>query len=277
MSLLPYAVQAVQRGHWVFPVQPGDKTPHRLYPNQPYTVKWSELATNDLNTVIEWWGLSPMANIGIAAKQSGLLIIDCDMPKDGSDRDGMTALVDLCITYGVPVADLESTHQVRTGSGGLHIYYRWPPEIRASQASLIKGLVDIRCNGGQRGGYVLGPGSKTTSGEYAVELDAPVQDAPPWLLALCREQERAEPLFVRPRGTGSLSGLVRTVEQAPDGNLNNALLWAARAAAGDGIPIEDAIDQLGTAYVQSHGRGGERQAEWTIRSGYKLQQRKGIG
>lgn len=288
MNLIGAAVAAVQQGFSVFPCNPAgtrcpqsgdviDKQPHLLRPDAPYKIRWSEEATRDLDRVIEIWTWSPSANIAIACKPSGLLVVDCDVPKDGTGPDGTYALTDLCVAQGGTVESLDATRHVVTGSGGLHVYYRWPDGIQASQASLVKGLVDVRGNGGEHGGYVLAPGSVTTSGAYTADTAFPIAGAPPWLVELCRDKPRPArpaPLFAQPRGAGSIAGLVRAVESAPDGDLNAMTFWAARGACSDGIAIEEAVDRLGDAYVTANGRGGMRQAEATIRSAYRNQQRK---
>lgn len=79
--------------------------------------------------------------------------------------------------------------------------------------------------------------------------------------------------FPQPK-SANFSGLVDTVRTAPDGNLNNSLLWAARAMCADGGSEEECIDLLAPTYVNCNGRGGYRQAEQTIRSAYRLQGRK---
>ncbi|MFJ2200829.1 bifunctional DNA primase/polymerase [Streptomyces violaceusniger] len=297
----PYALQAWARGFHVFPVEPYEKTPHTLYPGQPYTLRWSEAATNELDRVTEYWKRWPNANIGIACKPSSLLVVDCDMPKRayqlrGSryaelhDRlgplvDGTDVFRHICESLGQDWAESTRTYRVCTGSMGCHYYYSWPDTMRPprapepSQASIVKGLVDVRSGGGERGGYVLGNGSVTTKGPYWAENDRPIRVAPPWLVALCRdgvEPFRAAPAvpFRRPGRTGNLSGLVATVEGATRGNRNQALLWAARSACADGTPVEHAIGALSGAYTAVGGDGGARQAEQTIRSAYRLQGRK---
>lgn len=301
MNLTEYAVKAWQKGFCVFPVNPMgtvcpqsgeviDKQGHLVQPDKPYKIKWSEAATDDLDRILEIWRWSPEANIGVPAQLSGLLVVDCDIAKKayilkdtpyeelhktlGPLVDGSDVLRVICEEHGGSWEELQDTYRVCTGSMGLHLYFRWPVWLKASQASLVKGVLDIRCNGGDKGGYVLGAGSETTKGPYVAENDKPVRDAPPWLVELCRErpkQPRPVSPFAQPRASGAISGLIDTVTNAPDGNLNNSLLWASRAACGDGIPIEKAIEELGAAYVNAHGRGGQRQAESTIKSGYKLQ------
>ncbi|MEU6674837.1 bifunctional DNA primase/polymerase [Streptomyces sp. NPDC046925] len=302
MNLLPAAVAAWQRGWHVFPTnscgtrcpQSGDvidKQPHLVQPGRPYKLRWGEWATRDLDRIIAAWTHSPAANPAIACGPSGLLVVDCDIAKGenalagtpyeslherlGPMVDGADVLRHMCQEYGGDWSSLTDTYAVSTGSLGWHLYFRWPPGLKASQASPVKGLVDVRGNGGERGGYVLAAGSVTTKGPYVAENDLPVRDCPPWLVELCREKPApARPLFAQPRRGGSIGGLVDTVLNAPDGDLNSALFWAARAACSDGIAIEDANDQLGAAYTSANGRGGQRQAEATIRSAFRNQQRK---
>ncbi|MFD8117030.1 bifunctional DNA primase/polymerase [Streptomyces microflavus] len=298
MTLLPDALRALWRGFTIFPVEPNEKTPHRSNPHRskedaPWTIKWSEVATTDLNRICSWWRESPNANIGIAAKPSGLLIVDCDMPKreyqlkdtaweflhekHGPLVDGNDVLREMCARYGDNYGRLERTYRVCTASMGLHLYFRWPEMVEASQASPVPGLLDVRCNGGTKGGYVLGAGSQTAKGPYVAENDLPVADAPPWLIELVREKPRpARPksVFSQPRQVGNFSGLVEAVAYAQEGNRNNALLWAARAMCEDGATEEDAIELLVPPALDCGLDGGERQAEQTIRSGFRLQQRK---
>jgi hypothetical protein len=289
VNLLGYAAQAVSKGFHIFPVEPGEKTPHKIRPDKPYTIKWSEVATNDINQVVRWWTYSPEANIGIAAKPSGLLVVDCDMPKRdyqlrdtpwgyihdqlGPLVDGADVLREMCRRFDDDYDRFAETYRVCTASMGLHLYFRWPYGVQASQASPVPGLVDIRCNGGQRGGYVLGPGSVTAKGHYIEENQLPIADAPPWLVELCREKPRPKvekPVFAQP-GHASYSGLVESVRTAQEGNRNNCLLWAARSMCEDGATEEECIDLLVPAAMECGLDGGERQAISTIRSAYRLQ------
>lgn len=293
--MLVDAIRYAQRGWSVFPVEPLGKTPHRIYPDKPYTIKWSEHATQDIAKIMRYWEWSPSANIGVACAPSNLFVVDCDMPKREYQlrdtrfaylHDTLGPLVDgsdvyraLCNEIGIDWQDADRTYRVCTGSMGCHYYYRWPTGVRASQASIVKGIVDVRGNGGNLGGYVLGAKSQTDRGLYVAENDLPVADCPPALVELCTEgaRELMSPelsAFVRPAGSGSIAGLETAVLTAPDGNRNNALLWAARAASHDQIPEQEAIDVLSAAYLANAGDGGHRQAEQTIRSAYRLQRGK---
>lgn len=288
-SNLGYAVQAASRGWHIFPVEPGAKTPHKIRPDKPYTIRWSEVATNDVATVTDYWLYSPMANIGIACKPSGLLVVDCDIAKKeyalrdtnwgylhdrlGPLVDGEDVLREMCERWGDGYEAFRRTYRVCTASMGLHLFFRWPEGVQASQASPVPGALDIRCNGGQRGGYVLGPGSATEKGPYVAENDLPVADAPPWLVEMCREKPRPKPvkdMFSQP-GHASYSGLVEKVRLAQEGNRNNCLLWAARSMCEDGATEEQCVELLVPAAMECGLDGGERQALSTIRSAYRLQ------
>lgn len=301
MNLLGHAAQAVSRGFHIFPCnplgtenpeKPGEyieKMPHLMVPGKPYKIRWGEVATNDMKQVVDWWTYSPEANIGIACKPSGLLVLDCDIAKReyqladtpwghlhetlGPLVDGADCLRELCRRFGDDYSRLERTYRVCTASMGLHLYFKWPEGDQASQASPVPGLLDIRCNGGTKGGYVLGAGSESMKGSYVAENDLPIADAPEWLVELCKEQVRAKPVkgpFSQAL-TGGYSGLAESVRQAQEGNRNNMLLWCARSMCEDGATEEECTDLLVPAAMECGLDGGERQALATIRSAYRLQ------
>lgn len=301
MTLLGYAARAAAAGFHIFPCNPAgtedpeepgkyiEKLPHLIRPGKPYKIRWGEVATSDMDQVVRWWTYSPEANIGIACKHSGLIVVDCDMPKRPNqlkdtpweslhDRlgplvDGNDVLREMCSRFGDDYARLEQTYQVCTASMGLHLYFRWPEGVQASQTSPVPGLVDVRCNAGSNGGYVLAAGSVTRKGSYVAENDLPIADAPPWLVELCREKPKpkpAKPLFSQP-GHASYGGLVEAVRLAQEGNRNNCLLWAARSMCEDGATEEECAELLVAAAMECGLDGGERQALATIRSAYRLQ------
>lgn len=303
MAMIHHAIAAAQRGWRIFPVEPMGKTPHRLHPERPpedapWCLKWGDEASNDFNKIVWWWTKWPTANIGVAAKPSRLLIVDCDKPKgSGSplkgtpyasllDRldgyaDGWDVYREMCLRSGGDWNVTRDTYTVATGSGGIHFYYQWPDGLQASQTSLLKGLLDIRCNGGARGGYVLGAGSITDKGPYTVEDELPVRDCPPWLIERCRERPPAPKVQYRSPGGivqpgkagGNFDGLINAVMYAGGGNINTTLYWSAWKMAEDGATEEQAIELLAPAYVMAGGRGGDAQARQTIRSLFTRQQR----
>ena len=273
--LLGYALAAAAKGFAIFPVKPNDKTPGRLYPDRPeheapWLIKWYDVATTDPAQIVRWWTTEPRSNIGISAKRSGLLVIDCDT-KTGNGFDEWHEIASGFDPYWY----CSPLYVVRTGSGGCHIYYRWPEHVQASQSGLSAN-VDIRSNGGERGGYVLGPGSVTAKGPYLVEEGDAPPPAPPWLVELCRERPRVQQprsRYERPAPV-SFAGLVASVATAHEGNRNQALLWAARSMTQDGADLQACLDALAPA-ATSNGLT-YREAEATITSGHRIQSSKGI-
>lgn len=280
MNLMLAAVQAAQRGWAVHPIVPGEKLP---------LTRWGLTATSDLKTVAQWWTQWPTANIGLACKPSGLLVVDLDVAKQPDalrggpwgylhDRlgpwvDGDDCLREICQRFGGDgeYDRLMQTYRVCTASMGAHLYLRWPPNVQASQSSPVPGALDVRANGGDKGGYVLAAGSVTGKGAYAVEHDAPILDATdfPWLIELVREKPKpakVKPLFNTP-GTGSFAGLVGTVRLAQEGNRSHACYWAACSMATDGAPEEEAINLLAPAAEEAGLM--YREAEATIKSAYR--------
>jgi hypothetical protein len=280
-------------GFHIFPVRAGDKVPHSL------AGQWGETATNDPNRVIQFWTqIDPTANIGVACKPSQLLVVDLDRAKVpwqlrgtewehlhgvyGQLVQGEDLFDEMCYKLGGDAhrRDTFDTYQVRTGSGGLHLYYEWPAHWpRISQASPVKGLVDVRGNGGQYGGYVLAEGSRTAAGVY--DWDGHYQSTgvilpPVWLRRLVAEKPPApkirRPQGLRQPGAISHSGLVDTVRNAGEGNRNNSLLWAARTMCEEGVPETECVSVLGEA-ARDAGLG-DFEIERTIQSAYRVQRQK---
>lgn len=304
MSMLTAALAAQARGFHIFPVAAGQKVPH---PKAGYRDAagnfhgWGETATSDINQVLQFWTrVDPQANVGIACKPSQLLVVDLDQAKEDWNL-AKTEWAYMHGAYGPRVSgedlidemlfrlsdgrdgrdgEYQETYQVRTGSGGLHLYYRWPAHWpRISQASPVKGVVDVRGSGGQYGGYVLAEGSVTAAGAYRQEgsfTGSQVDLPPKWIRTLVAEKPQMprvhRPSGIRQPGAISFSGLVESVRNAGEGNRNNALVWAARTMCEEGAPEADAMDALGPA-AESAGLGYQ-EIERTIQSAYRTQRYK---
>jgi hypothetical protein len=284
-SLIDHAVLAQQRGFYVFPIEPGEKA---------CQYRWSQVASVDLGKIIPWWTATPDANIGVACRQSGLFIVDCDVAKapwqlmkteyeelhgvHGQMVDGIDVLDLYCKRNGGSFDELCSTYSVATTRGGIHLYFRWERPVAASQASIVKGVLDVRTNGGASGGgYVLAAGSRTAAGPYRVMADKPILACPAWLADLVEEKPyvprgRLSATDAYMESSGSFAGLTRLVRQAQEGNRNNALLYAARAMCSDGASEDDAHDYLADAAL-SVGLT-DREIRGTIRSAFRLQHHK---
>ena len=119
----------------------------------------------------------PGCNAGICCgPASGLLVLDVD------DVD---AFDQMAKGNGF---DVPETYTVRTGGGGLHLYFRYPNDSNSYGCRSLKHpafrnhtIIDVRGDGG----YVVAAGSvhPDTGNLYVVEKDVPIADAPEWLLS----------------------------------------------------------------------------------------------
>lgn len=187
-------------------------------------------ATRDEEVIFRWWRRWPWANIGIrTGALSGLLVIDIDPPHGGDES------FDRLVGKHGP---LPAGAQVRTGSGGRHIYFRHPGGIVRNDAGRRLGAgIDVRGDGG----YVIAPPSDHASGgRYKwTGLSVALPDAPEWLVGLLREPERtptsAPPLRLGRPPTRSawaqvaLERETRQVRRAIEGTRNATLNRAAFA------------------------------------------------
>lgn len=173
------------RGWAVFPVYPIASDGHCACTaaatctspgKHPITSNGLSAATRDPETITEWFDKRHL-NVGIrGGVESALFFLDID-PRSGGD----TRLAELEATHGT----LPLTYTVETGSGGRHYYFKHPGGT-AWRSKIALG-VDIKCDGG----YVIAPPSNHKSGApYRVENDLEIADAPPWLVAMARAEEK---------------------------------------------------------------------------------------
>lgn len=162
----------------------GASCPPKQRGKHPITPRGHNNASADPTQVSKWWELAPTANIGVAVPD-GLCVVDVD-PRNG----GEATYDKLDAQHGFP-----DTRWAKTGGGGAHFWYRLPPGF--ALPSTLSGFgagdgVDVK----QLGGYVLAPPSNHASGgmyEWVSPSDAPIANAPSWLLANVRPRgERAE-------------------------------------------------------------------------------------
>lgn len=293
-TLLDAALRYAARGWHVFPIRPRAKKPP-AFPDHDTTrctgtdprcrgghQGWEPRATTDPGRISRAWARTPY-NIGVATGPSGLLIIDLDTPKPGrvpppewalpGITDGADVLAALCERHGQDFPC--ETFMVRTGRGGLHLYFTAPPGVRLGNTSGdsergLGWLIDTRGHGG----YVVAPGSVTDlpcgTGRYEVVYDRPPAPLPDWLADLLTAPPAAPPLGCRPAAAGqvrdlnsyaasALKGETGRVRAAVEGGRNHALNKAAfhlgQLIAAGALPEELACAELYDAASVHFGVG----------------------
>jgi hypothetical protein len=304
-GLLSAALAAAERGWHVFPLRPNDKRPafpdHDAYHCTGADPRcrdghqgWEPRATTDPDRIRRAWSQVPYG-VGVAAGPSGLVVIDLDVPKPGQEtppeqwrlpgvRDGADVFALVCEQAGQPVP--VDTYTVRTGRGGLHLYFVQPSGIElrnttGGTAGSLGWLIDTRGHGG----FVVGSGSTAAGRPYTVAHDTDPAPLPDWLAErlhpapLPVQKPIAVPLPADRRGSylrqAVTAELERVTSSPPDGH-NHALFLASVAlgqlVAGGALNETDVTAWLTQAAAQVGQRPGETQR--TIRSGLRTGARR---
>ncbi|MGD6765977.1 bifunctional DNA primase/polymerase [Streptomyces sp. BH097] len=181
-QLLASASRYADLGMHVHPLRVGGKMP--LWSN------WEARATRDPELIEHTWSRAPF-NIGVACGPSSLIAVDLDIPHEDDAPpppelaeagvvDGSTMLA--LLVERTPGAEIAPTMTVRTPSGGRHLIYRAPADLRVrNTARTIGWQIDTRA----AGGYVVGIGSVVDGKPYVLEngITEPAV-LPDWLLTL---------------------------------------------------------------------------------------------
>ncbi|MFE7012145.1 bifunctional DNA primase/polymerase [Streptomyces sp. NPDC057651] len=263
LALLAWALEPVRRGWHVFPLRPDDKRPaghaERRCPGAGRCadghLKPEQRATTDRDLIVSAWTSQPY-NIGIATGPSKLLVVDLDVRKPEEQEgtpDGVESLLALCERAG---QTFPPTYQVRTPSGGQHLYFTQPDGMRLhSTAGRLGHHIDTR----GWGGYVVAPGSTTPNGAYTVTDESPVAPLPAWLADQLSERPKPDPHTVMtPVRDGTKAARVAldrecaVIRAAGDHSRNNTLhkstCKVARFVAWGNISrstVEEAIQAAG--------------------------------
>lgn len=125
-----------------------------------------------------WYEDHPDDNIGIiTGPESGIFVLDVD------GASGVRSVSGFVNEHGA----LPATRIVRTGSGGLHYFFRHPGHFTVhNSTSYLAPGIDIRGKGGQ----VVAPPSVSGRGAYELIADAAVAEAPEWLLTMLADHAR---------------------------------------------------------------------------------------
>ena len=197
--------------------------------------QWSRLATLSPRLIRAQLAGGPW-NIGVACKQSSLLVVD-------EDRAG--AFAEFAASIGQAV---EPTFTVGTAKGR-HYYYRQGEgaPIGNGRGQLAGHGIDVRGGGAGLGGYVVGPASVHQTGVVYTPVDSamPIHPLPSWLAEVLRPAQPPQPARSKshPVSTfAALRGLVRVVLDAtPECDRNTRLYWSA-CRAGE-LVYEGRVDE----------------------------------
>ncbi|WP_329387403.1 bifunctional DNA primase/polymerase [Streptomyces sp. NBC_01351] len=298
-ELLAAALMASARGWPVFPLRPGDKRPAgHSEEHCPAAgrcagghVTPEQRATTNRARIAACWSQKPY-NVGLATGPAGLVVVDLDLPKPTDKappaewagfRDGIEVFMAVCERAGHPVP--ADTFTVRTGRGGLHLYFTSPEGKRLrGSAGRLGWKVDTRA----WGGYVVAPGSVVHRRPYKVINAVDPIPLPTWLSDRLTPPPAPAPLSVstvRARigradryATAALDGELAKLAAAPDGEHNLTLYRAAyalgRLVAAGTLSEQEVTDRL-TEAALAKGLTESRTAS-SIRDGIRRSTRNAL-
>jgi Bifunctional DNA primase/polymerase, N-terminal len=195
----------------------------------PLTVNGHHDATTNPDKIKLWWGRWPKAMIGAKVPDSAI-VIDID-PRNGGDLAELESLT----------GPLPTTLTVWSGrnDGGRHLYFLRPAGQLVS--TKLPDGIDLKVNG-----YCILPPSihPATGDPYRWEHHE-IAGVPHALRELLRPTPR--PVTVHRGSGGNGAGLINFVAQFKTDGVNNALYWASRRAAEEGILGAIADDLVETA------------------------------
>ena len=176
-NVLSHALEYASRGLRVIPIAPGEKFPKGIK-------GWESLGTTDLEQIRAWW-TGPHAGWGVGIlggrTRSGRQIFILDLDEHSPEASGADTLADLEAEHG-PLPDTVTVH---TPSGGRHLYFYSPVEIRNDAGKRLGPGLDIRGEGGM---CLAPPTQHPDGGTYTADLehgfDRPPAEAPTWLINL---------------------------------------------------------------------------------------------
>ena len=219
-ELLKAALEYAESGWAVFPCRL-DKTPY---------VKWASEATTDEKTIKEWWLKWPKAGIAIVtgSKSKHLVIIDIDV------KDGAADSFELGGAAAWPKGSYE-TRRVKTGGGGIHLYFKTPTVmIRNSIGKLAKG-VDIR----GEGGYIIAPPTIHASGKKYEWVDTTKP-----IMKISKEFSELIQAATDAKEERVIKDAVNSKDDIPKGERNGTLAKMAGFIHRMGYKDEEVLDKI---------------------------------
>lgn len=195
---LEWAQWMAAKGISVFIVEPKSKRPLDGY-------SWYLRQSTSADVIDGWFDQIPNCNYGLHLGEK-YVVIDLDVKPDAN---GVRAFEELCREHGIDDPLLEfDTLIVQTPGGGFHLYFEAPFPCGLSN-DFDKGI-DVR----GVTGYVVGPGSEDSRGEWKLMNDAEIAPLPEFLSDYIRPPGHKDPLHDVP-----------VVELDEEENVEHALAW----------------------------------------------------
>lgn len=232
---------------------------HKHVGKHPCPKAWQKKASDDPDTVRDWWRRAPQRNIGLVMGGEGRLVaLDVDGP------DGRASLAELEAKHGTLPATLSSASG--RDDGGEHRIFRLPAHLDLAKIKNRKFLpgLDVKANNGQ---IACAPSEHNTGRIYTWTVRVEVAEMPEWLYAaMCMASTtptsaptpatKSRPLA--PNTTATVRYVMRALDKAcqdiattTEGSRNEKLFAKACTVLeyfhGEQMDHAEAIDELTAA------------------------------
>lgn len=198
----------------------------------PIWREWVERATADISITSEAWNSVPNANIGVALGEGfGGYFIDVETDVNEKEN-GEIALKNWCETNNIT---LPATATYRTGSGGLHRWFKTPAAVGNSVKVLP--CVDVRGQGGQS---VVPPSIHPNGNPYEWLPRLGIENFPQGLPTLPFELLD----LITARKSGDLKAPMEIPSAIPEGSRNDTLFRLACKYRNEGRTHEEILRHI---------------------------------
>jgi hypothetical protein len=217
----------------------------------------NDQSTSDLDILGKWSREFPGCNWRVRMEGSGIFALDLDVPGGEHKHDGIAAMASLVSIHGI----LPRRPTIRTGGGGLVIFFRYNGEVIRGDAGCPLPGIDPRRG---RLTVTIPPSSHHRTRKPYIWLTPPWEvsppDCPPWLSSLLAPPP-AQPYVDRDKTKSSpaadliMSRALTAISRAQQGTRNACLnrwafILALRVNAGE-LSESEACDGLMRAGAQA--------------------------
>lgn len=156
------AIRYAELGYKVVPLWPGEKGP------LPFAD--TRIPSCEIDCIRSWWERCPNANIGLPTgiRYNALIVIDLDLDADA----GINGVVQMMKALEQCGLCFPKTAVARTGSGGLHYYFKNSKGIVIRGKKNLLSGIDIRAEGA----HVVAPPSIHANGESYKWIQGDISD-----------------------------------------------------------------------------------------------------
>lgn len=180
------AQRLAKSGIKVYPLSPGSKVPVQGSHGE-------HDATDDPNTIREWFTYDPNYNLAINLQASGLAVVDLDNHSNGAN--GIRTYSEYIRDHGDSYVDTLRTYTEMTPRNGLHIFYKLNHDLGNKDIQLMPGVELLT------GKTVIAPSfinefEKGYQAEYQgfqeLSYDK-IQPLPEWIIELAKDSLKQKP------------------------------------------------------------------------------------